>query len=384
MKEKAMTDQWLRLSPLNADAPLMETWVLRQAGGEKSYPVHVTLGKPLDLLALKPSTRDMFRKALDKVRESRTAMYASTDLEIVSDCPLCGAPVSEENAGSGPAIYGAQYRRCPVCFHHFVWRRWTQKALEAFYQKDPHYHAPYVDPEKTERLLRDVFMPKARWAVAEYERIYGRKPHSVLDVGAGGGQFVECLRRLKIQAGGIELSEPARVFCRNRFGFELQAADFTAEAKRFRDYDIITFWGVIEHQLQPREMLAAAHQALSGRPALLIAAVPRWDGLSTAVQRCFPDAVIRHLDPLGHIHCFSESSLATAFERTGFAPAALWYYGMDAYELLMNLTHQLDSDRLVEVLASHLTVLQDELDRGRFCDEMIMAGVPQNFQRTRE
>ena len=123
-------------------------------------------------------------------------------------------------------------------------------------------------------------------------------------------------------------------------------------------------------------LLKAAYNALSGRNTLVVAEVPRWNCLSTAMQSLFPKAVVRHLDPLGHINCFTDSSLATAFLISGFAPAAAWYFGMDAYELITQLSYLLKDNRVINAFGNSIPSLQGAIDSAQLSDEVVLAGKP--------
>jgi 2-polyprenyl-3-methyl-5-hydroxy-6-metoxy-1,4-benzoquinol methylase len=363
---------WLKTSPLRKapGAAHDETW----SHDGRSYPLRVRLGKPMDILALKANMTGDFGAQLATIRASREALYAAKEVEDVKACPLCGSPSSASEFAL--EIYGARYHRCSACTHHYVIRRPTQAALERFYAKDAHYAATYADKKTLATRVEQVASPKARWVVEEFERLHGRKPRTVLDVGAGSGHFVHACRLLGLKAEGLELSESGRGFCRDNFGFELLAEDFTKNPAKHAGVDVVTFWGVIEHVPQPMAMLKAARLALAGPETLLVAAVPRWDAMSTAVQTAFPEAVARHLDPLGHVNCFTDESLATAYEACGFAPAAAWYFGMDAYELVMQFSHLLKDGGALAALGPYIPALQGALDRGRLTDEIALAGRP--------
>ena len=83
--------------------------------------------------------------------------------------------------------------------------------------------------------------------IKHFEKVYGRKPKAILDVGAGSGHFVYACKQLGIRADGIELSNSGRQFSKNVFGVELMDADFYSQWEQFSDYEVISFWGVIEH-----------------------------------------------------------------------------------------------------------------------------------------
>ncbi|GAB4506426.1 MAG: class I SAM-dependent methyltransferase [Anaerolineales bacterium] len=332
------------------------------------------MGKPVDILALKASVLEDFAAHVVRTRESRVRLYTAGATEHVRRCPICETDTADSVLRL--VVHGAAYHQCPECGHCFVVNRPTQATLEQFYASDVQYAATYSDRRAAETRVQQVALPKAEWMVEEFERLYGRKPQSILDVGAGGGHFVQACRHLGFQARGIEPSAASRDFCRRYFGFELDSVNFVEAWRAYQGIDVVTFWGVIEHVPDPMSLLRAAARLLEGREGLVIAEVPRWESLSTAVQTILPDFVVRHLDPLGHIHCFTDSSIATAFERAGLAPAAAWYFGMDAYELTVQIASLLGESRVVGILGPHIPALQSTADQGRLSDEIVLAGRP--------
>ncbi len=368
---------WHRICPLEVspESSHTETWIARDSVGDpgRNYEVNVRLGKPIDILALKETVVENFAAQVEYHRKTRTALFSSAKLEKVAFCPVCNAPAG--SAQFRVNIYGGRYCQCPACSHCFLTARPSQSALEAFYATNIQYAATYVDPKTLETRVKQVAAPKAEWMIEQFRLAYGRKPARVLDVGAGGGHFVYALRQMGIEAEGIETSQTSRKFCRQNFGFELAAVDFSGEWHKFSGVDVITFWGLIEHVPEPLSLFRAAYQALRGRETLLVSSAPNWNSFSTAVQTLFPDSVVRHLDPLGHLHIFTESSLATAFETSGFAPAAAWYCGMDIYELL---THLSLDERGSRIGGEMIAALQRSVDTGRLSDTIVLAGKPKS------
>jgi hypothetical protein len=69
----------------------------------------------------------------------------------------------------------------------------------------------------------------------------------------------------------------------------------------------------------------------------------------------------------------------TALARNGFRPVAAWYFGMDAYELLVQIA--LRSPNGAEVLersAALIPYVQSCLDAARACDDIVLACVPES------
>jgi len=330
----------------------------------------ITIGKPLDVLALKGSSLDDIRNYAAHLARTAASLYPrGGENHVLQDCPCCGA--SALRAPVAVEINGVAYHRCPACGHGFVRDQPLSEVLERHLVETEELAAAYIDPSAVEVRLDQVVLPKVSWTLDVFARHAGGVPSRAVDVGAGGGHFVEGLRRAGIEAVGYELSTRARAFARKTFGIHLRAEDFGAAGETA---DLVTFWGLLEYVPEPRRLLGAARAALA-EGGLLVVEVPRLDCLGTAVQACFSNTVARHLDPTSHVNCFSDESLAAALTAAGFRPVAAWYFGMDAYELAVQLALRL-GDEALGPLVDLLLPLQRRLDATRYCDDVVVAAVP--------
>lgn len=334
--------------------------------------IDVRTGKPLDVLALKGASLGEIRDYAAHLRRTAERLYRSGRPPVeVAACPCCEADAAESSAEA--VVYDIPYHRCADCGHGFVRARPAPEELDAVFAESEELAAAYTDPTSVEVRLEQVVRPKLEWALGVYRGRYGRDPESAVDVGAGGGHFVAAARRAGIAAEGYELSKASRRFARETFGVELRADDFLAAEPE--PAGLVTFFGLLEYTPQPLRFLEAARRRLDPRDGLLVVEVPRLDCLGTEVQKRFPETVARHLDPTSHVNCFSDDSLAAALERSGFRPAAAWYFGMDAYELAVQLGLLLGEEAFPQ-LAEALLPLQPALDAARLCDDLILAAVP--------
>ncbi len=369
--------QWQRIVPVDAfgAGEDQEIWQLLSGNGRlsRSYNVRVTTGKPVDLLSFKPSTAKVFMAAVAKIRAGREKLFQKIK-DNVTACPVCQSPT--KTAIFRLNIYGGRYYQCRHCRHCFVMNRPSKQEVEYFYANDAAYHTTYTDKSILEQRIKQIAIPKAQWVIDQYKKVYGRAPRSILDIGAGAGHFVHACRTLGLKSEGVEVSHASRNFCREQFGFELDGCDITKDWEKYRGYDVITFWGVIEHVTVPGDLMSAAYNILKNNKGLVVCEIPHWNCMSTVLQTAFPQEVNRHLEPMGHINCFTETSAITVYEQNGFAPVAAWYYGMDVYELITHLLHQTKDDRLAALIAGFLNEAQYIFDRGRLSDTLIMAGVP--------
>lgn len=372
------TGMWIRRTPLDSASPsaVKERWDLVDGGRrERSFEVDVRVGKPLDVLALKGTSLDEIREYARFLQATAAKLYhPNRETRKVVRCPCCRASVTP--AVEAAAIFGVAYKRCGRCGHAFVGSQPDPEVLLEVFTESKGHATTYTKPEQVEFRLREVIKPKVDWMVETYRRRHGRDPRSVLDVGAGGGHFVEGCRRAGMRAEGYEVSRASRQFAKEVFDLELSDKDFLSPGRGPAQFDVVTFWGLLEYVPEPRRYLRAAHRRLNARGGLLVAEVPRFDCLGTAVQKLCPDTVARHLDPTSHVNCFSDASLVTALTTTGFRPVAAWYFGMDAYEVFVQVALLLGDGGVLERLAPLIPGLQACLDAARLCDDMIVAAVP--------
>jgi 2-polyprenyl-3-methyl-5-hydroxy-6-metoxy-1,4-benzoquinol methylase len=339
----------------------------------KNKKINITLGKPIDIFSLKSEELENFNKKIAEVKRSRTKLYKKSNLVSINFCPICQKLVDKNSIVF--EVYGAKYIQCQNCSHCFISDRPDNESLEKFYSKNKAYHKTYVNKKNADLRVNQVAIPKAEWIINQFQQIYGRKPKSFLDIGAGGGHFVKAVRKLGLEAEGIEISRNGRHFCKEYFGFELLNEDFLKNFNKFKDYEVITFWGLIEHVPDPLKMLQIASKIISNKNGFVVAGVPRWDSFSTAVQKIFSDSIIRHLDPLGHIHCFTDASLKKAYEINNLKIVATWYFGMDAYELINQITFLIQKKEIFRRLKPYISILQKKIDLAKFSDEMVFVGI---------
>ncbi len=368
---------WSRLSAMYLKGKRdIETWIRKDDSGViEEFNVELYMGKKTNLLGLKKDIVSNIESKIEYYRESRKKLYQEDNLEYVTNCPVTG--ISSEECEEVADIYGAKYIQTPDTGHVYVKNRPTQNAISDFYLNDVTYAATYTDKEGAEFRLNAIAVPWLEWVMEVYQNTYGKKPKRILDVGSGAGHFVEACKRNGIEADGIELSQSSRDFAKDIWDIELDGRNFLEVYDDYEGYDIVTFWGLLEHTPNPGKILDCAHSIVSkSSGGMVISKVPRWDSMSSASQRLNSDSIIRHIDPMGHIMLFSDASAAELYHKHNFKPAAAWYYGMDTYETLMQVgNHTKSYDSFVNSGEMQIE-LQQFVDEARFSDGLTLVGLP--------
>lgn len=366
---------WFREAPLTCSGTRRrETWRKRDpAGAEVSHPVEVFLGKKLQLRRLRSFDLGETQGYAAKLSRVAADIFAPDKVDLVSDCPGCEEPTA--GAETIVCLYGANYVRCRHCGHVFVAVKPRAGVRVAYFADSEDLAGVYTDRQAAEARLEEIALPKLDWCLDRFRDCYDVAPRQIIDVGAGGGHFLEAARRRSIRCEGYEISRAARLFAQKVFDLNLKAGDFVSEASTL-SVDLITFWGVLEYADEPSQLLAAAQRALTPGAGMIVLEVPRVDCLGTGVLQAFSMKATRHLEPTSHQHCFSDSSIASLLDRTGFVPVAAWYFGLDIYELFCQQALALGRSELVDNFLPAVEACQEKLDVGCLCDDLVIAAVP--------
>lgn len=371
--------EWKKEIKLNLQGKIdKEIWIRKRGKKADKYPMDIYLGKKTDIIGLKKEIVDSIKKQLSFYSKTRKKLYEQdkSKMEYVSKCPITG--IKTEKAKQILNIYGANYVQTPDTGHVYLKYIPKRKAINDFYLSNVNYASTYTNKKNAEIRLNSIAVPWAKWAIEIYKNKYKKMPKKILDVGSGAGHFVEACRRMNLDANGIELSESSRKFAKNAWGFDLDGRNFENAFKDYIGYDIITFWGLLEHTPNPKKILKIAHKIVSKSKngGMVIAKLPRWLSLSSAVQRLNPDTVIRHIDPMGHLMLFTDASAAELFYGCDFEPISAWYYGMDIYETLMQIGNRTKNYFPLLSTKDFQIELQQFIDENRFSDGLTLVGVP--------
>ncbi len=167
------------------------------------------------------------------------------------------------------------------------------------------------------REYKGITIPKkkhvhrhAREALKRY-RFFGdliEKGTRLLDIGAGNGVFVYCLRRLGHDAQGIEPDENHSRYGREVLGTPL-ATGFASDLQDQAVYDMITLHHVLEHMTDPLSELKHIRSMLKPEGKLVVE-VPNAEDIRQDPKNRYHKA---------HIYTFNPENLTAMGEKAGFS-----------------------------------------------------------------
>jgi SAM-dependent methyltransferase len=141
------------------------------------------------------------------------------------------------------------------------------------------------------------------------------------EIGCGMGYFLEFARQNGYNVSGIEYAELGVKTCRSKFGLDVQRGSFEDLPIQPDRYDVMFMGDVLEHLVQPLEMLRKAHSML--KPSGVLAAeVPSMFNSLTGRMAVAGMRVLRTKKKMGmppyHVNEFTPKTLRLMIERAGF------------------------------------------------------------------
>lgn len=150
--------------------------------------------------------------------------------------------------------------RCRGCGYVFDDPRPALSELVAFYSRPAKYDGWLAQTDVRERL----------WRRRLRKLQPTRNPGSLLDVGAGIGQFLALARGTYDAVYGTEISSTAVAIAREKYGLELFQGTIE-DLPRDRTFDNVALFHVLEHVPDPKKTLETCYRLLAPGGVLAIA-----------------------------------------------------------------------------------------------------------------
>jgi len=143
----------------------------------------------------------------------------------------------------------------------------------------------YGRPMKYDEWLSNEAARDDLW-MRRLKRLHQIRPTgSLLDIGAGIGQFLHYAMNMYFPVAGTEVSESAIRIARQRYELELLKGTVEEIEWGERKFDIITLFHVLEHVPDPLETVLSCRKLLNPNGILLITVPNEMKSISTKMRR---------------------------------------------------------------------------------------------------
>ena len=178
-----------------------------------------------------------------------------------------------------------------------------------------------------DKSLADVFQRERRsknnslknyWdkVYTKYSKLYVNKDIKILDVGCGDGQFVKIVKK-KFRNKNIYGSEfsihtkkPLSQLLGMNFFYK---CDLEQIRKKKLKFNLITFWGVLEHLKNPLDTIKSSKKILEDNGKILVL-IPNIKSRAFKILGVSTPTI----NPREHLQFFTESSMKCLAKKSGF------------------------------------------------------------------
>ncbi len=216
-------------------------------------------------------------------------------------CPLCGRSEArrlfrrpdhtyEMSEFSFPVV------RCRSCSMVYVNPRPKPGYLSLFYPREFF---------GVQRHPRDVLIDQSESMQQKWQLLKDLPPGRILDIGCQKGEFLYFMQCRGWRGQGIEISPLSP----NLFRQDIHYGPLATAPLETGSFDAVTLWAVLEHLLEPQEMLQRIQPLLKPNGRLIV--------LVTNICS-LPGRWMRHDDIPRHLLLFSPQTLKSMLERCGW------------------------------------------------------------------
>lgn len=207
-------------------------------------------------------------------------------------------------------INGYRLVKCRQCGLVYLNPRPTQQEMNEEYSAE--YHIKRLlrqEPKTEEEIGKEINKNIGR--AEEIVKQFG-KERKLLDIGCGAGFFIACLKRYGWDVRGIDISEWATNFAREKLDLDVLMGSIE-DVEISDQFDVITMYHILEHLSHPLQSLKKVSEILSNDGVLVVkspnlASFDRiWYGTNWRGYTRF------------HLYYFTPKTYQMLLERAGFS-----------------------------------------------------------------
>lgn len=243
-----------------------------------------------------------------------------TITELPSACQICSS------AKLRPRPFGYSFNNrwlggveCMDCGIIFIHPQPTPEEIILMYSKEyfkRDFRCGHAGSYFDDQTLNNVADHRLLQRIQQYKPT-GR----FLEVGCAGGAFLHAARTVGYTVTGVEISEDAAQFARQRFGLDVVTADATRAGFHNESFDLVFLGDVLEHLPEPVATLLEIKRIMTPEGIFIIKCPMQTNGLFSRLGFLAYNAVGLtakvHLPPY-HLFEYRPRSITYLLNRCGF------------------------------------------------------------------
>ena len=283
----------------------------------------------LDLFKLK-SKQDLedvyyfFKKSTAKWFDSN--QMPNSEFFHIRGCPLCNANSSKEVF----EIDGFSYHKCLSCNSLYTKPHLRDGVLDSLYS-DGMYQVYQDNLVKKGKQIRKGVLEKRKYS--QIDRLLDKSTLTLLDIGCGGGTFLDVCKQNGWDVQGVDPSPSASQSALENYKINVHHGDFN-QIKFDKNFDVITLWGVLEHMSDPISTIKKAKELLN-KDGMIVFEVPSADCFISNYLKKYNFSPTRYIESGRHNIFFSIKVIGKISEKFGLNVELIESNGLDIQTILL-------------------------------------------------
>mgnify|MGYP001309785913 CR=1 FL=1 len=277
--------------------------------------------------------RDFFSKNILRwFNEDKTPKEKYFEIRV---CPLCESKESDEVF----MIENFSYHKCSNCNSLYTKPHLKDGVLDALYN-DGTYQVYQDSLVKKGSTIRKGVLERRKFK--QIAQLLDKPEISLLDVGCGGGTFLEVCKENSWKVEGVD---PSRESLKKDISIiigDFNTLDFD------KKYDVITFWGVLEHLFDPISALSKANKMLT-KGGLLIFEVPSADSFLSEYLKKYDFSPTRYIESGRHNIFFSQKLIEKVAKHEGLGVELIESNGLDIQTIILEEFDETTTDKIINI-----------------------------------
>lgn len=263
----------------------------------------------------------------------------------IRECPLCNADSSKEVF----EIDGFSYHKCLSCQSLYTKPHIRDGVLDALYS-DGMYQVYQDNLVKKGKGIRKGVLEERKYS--QINGLLDKSSPTLLDIGCGGGTFLDVCKQHGWHVEGIDPSPTASRSALDNYQIYVQHGDFN-KIKFNKAFDVITLWGVLEHMSDPISAIQKAKELLSEN-GMIVFEVPSADCFISEYLKKYDFSPTRYIESGRHNIFFSREIIGKIADKFGLKMELIESNGLDIQTILLE---EFDSE-----VTSKIINIQDTLN----------------------
>lgn len=251
-------------------------------------------------------------------------------------CPLCG----EKESNLAFNIENFSYHVCASCNSIYTNPHLKDGILESLY-RDGTYQVYQNSLVKSGSKIRKGVLEKRKFN--QISSLVNKKNPRILDVGCGRGTFLEICEKQNWISEGVETSG----IVSNNKNIKIYNDDFNTMIFE-KKYDVITFWGVLEHMFDPIFAIKKAKNLLNEN-GLISFEVPSSDSFLGEYLKKYSFLPTRYIESARHNIFFSKKIINQISKKFNLEIKKIESNGLDIQTILLEEFDKKTTDKILNI-----------------------------------